>query len=113
MSSGSFWTRERTRTRVAFEEVSNASPAESTGLRMPMPDFFDAVGKRLAPFGVDVFHSDIHERRKKALPDDSFQRLEVPSDFRADAGGILSLTLQAECKSGIGGLRVVHSHLGQ
>ena len=51
MSSGSFWTRERTRTRVASEEVSNASPAESTGLRMPMPAFLTLLASVWRHFG--------------------------------------------------------------
>jgi len=74
---------------------------------------FDAVGKRLAPFGVDVFHSNIHERWKEACADGSFQWLEVFCNVRADAGDVLSFTLQAKCKSCIGSLWVIHSHFGQ
>jgi len=75
--------------------------------------FVDAVGKRLAPFGVDIFHSNVHERWREALTDDSFQRLEVSCNVQADAGIVLPLTLQAECESHIGGLWVIHSHFGQ
>ena len=75
----------------------------------PYARLFDTVCQCFPQARIDVGFAEIEEGWKEVCADGFLKRFKIARYVGADAGGILSFALQAECKARVGGLGVVHS----